>query len=100
MNGEMGLGFTLAASVWSWWKQPTLLRATWRSQDQKSMQRPFFSQSPNRVGSGPLVPPISCNATDARPAGGEEEEGSPATRSVYPSLPPPADCDSFCGLFW
>ena len=27
--------------------------------DQKSMQRPAFSQSPNRVGSGPIRPPIS-----------------------------------------
>jgi hypothetical protein len=27
--------------------------------DQKSMQRPFLSQSPNRVGSGPSRPPIS-----------------------------------------
>jgi hypothetical protein len=26
---------------------------------QKSMQRPFLSQSPNRVGSGPFRPPIS-----------------------------------------
>ena len=26
---------------------------------QKSMQRPFFSQTPKRVGSGPLRPPIS-----------------------------------------
>ena len=29
------------------------------------MQRPFFSQSPNRVGSGPVGPPISRGRGDA-----------------------------------
>jgi diguanylate cyclase (GGDEF)-like protein/PAS domain S-box-containing protein len=38
--------------------------------DQKSMQRPLRSQSPNRVGSGPLGPPIS--------SGGEAAEGQEA----------------------
>jgi hypothetical protein len=32
---------------------------------QKSMQRPFFSQSPKRVGSGPSRPPISLAFSDS-----------------------------------
>src|SRR5687768_12177295 len=32
---------------------------------QKSTQRPFFSQSPKRVGSGPGGPPISSDAAGA-----------------------------------
>ena len=36
---------------------------------QKSMQRPLRSQSPNRVGSGPVGPPISFGAGAAPPLG-------------------------------
>jgi len=36
---------------------------------QKSIQRPFFSQSPKRVGSGPVGPPISRCWSDSVVAG-------------------------------
>lgn len=49
---------------------------------QKSMQRPFFSQSPYRVGSGPPRPPISGGD-----AGGSAGDG-PAWGSVGGTVSP------------
>lgn len=46
--------------------------------DQKSMQRPFFSQSPYRVGSGPSRPPISVRAGGAVGFGHGDSAGAGA----------------------
>jgi hypothetical protein len=58
-----------------------------RLNDQKSMQRPPFSQSPYRVGSGPLGPPISGLRDGAAGKGltsvaGEETAGADAAGTV------------------
>jgi hypothetical protein len=41
-----------------------------KNQNQKSLHRPPFSQSPNRVGSGPRGPPCSTTPAGAPPCGG------------------------------
>lgn len=64
------VGFLLALSMW----RDGRLR-------QKSMQRPFFSQSPYRVGSGPDVRPPISRGTTRVPAGRGVSEGTGATGS-------------------
>jgi hypothetical protein len=58
--------------------------------DQKSMQRPAFSQSPNRVGSGPSRPPISLTAAFLFVALSQSTAGATAAS--------PAGTDSGAGL--
>lgn len=52
-------------------------------ENQKSMQRPAFSQSPKRVGSGPSRPPISFTAWLSRADG---EPAAPASVPVGVAL--------------
>ena len=64
-------------------------------QAQKSVQRPFCSQSPNRVGSGPAGPPISFSAGGLGGVGRGSGVASVSMSRIWSAVPlAPGNC--FC----